>query len=53
VVLSAGQLEALGRLGALLEGPIMYAQLESAVLRLVQHLEERSLIHTENRKRAA
>ena len=53
VVLSAGQLEALGRLGALLEGPIIYAQLESAVLRLVQHLEERSLEHTETRNRAA
>ncbi len=53
VVLSAGQLEALGRLGALLEGPIIYAQLESAVLRLVQHLEERSQKHTETRKRAA
>lgn len=53
VVLSAGQLEALGRLGSLLESPIIYAQLESAVLRLVQHLEERSQKHTETRKRAA
>jgi len=42
VVLSAGQLEALGRLGTLVEGPMIYTQLEKAVLRLVQHLEKRS-----------
>ena len=42
VVLSAGQLEALGRLGTLAEGPMIYTQLEKAVLRLVQVLEERS-----------
>ena len=46
VVLSAGQLEALGRLGTLLEGPIIYAQLETAVLRLVGLLEKRSRKHT-------
>jgi CheY-like chemotaxis protein len=49
VVLFAGQLEALGRLGTLLEGPIVYAQLENAVLRLVRALEERSRKHTETR----
>jgi two-component system, sensor histidine kinase and response regulator len=42
VVLSAGQLEALGRLGTLVEGPMIYTQLEKAVLRLVQVLEKRS-----------
>ena len=36
VVLSAGQLEALGRLGTLADGPIVYTQLEKAVLRLVR-----------------
>jgi signal transduction histidine kinase/CheY-like chemotaxis protein len=53
VVLSAGQLEALGRLGTLLEGPIIYAQLENAVLRLVRVLEKRSRKHTETRECAA
>lgn len=53
VVLSAGQLEALGRLGTLVEGPIIYVQLEKAVLRLVRLLEERSRKHTESRKHAA
>ena len=42
VVLSAGQLEALGRLGTLVEGPMIYAQLEKAVLRLVHVLDKRS-----------
>ena len=42
VVLSAGQLEALGRLGTLVEGPMIYTQLEKAVLRLVHVLEKRS-----------
>ncbi len=42
VVLSAGQLEALGRLGTLVEGPMIYTQLEKAMLRLVQVLETRS-----------
>ena len=42
VVLSAGQLEALGRLGTLVEGPMIYTQLEKAVFRLVQVLEKRS-----------
>ena len=53
VVLSAGQLEALGRLGTLIEGPIIYAQLEKAVLRLVRLLEERSQKHSQFRKYAA
>ncbi len=43
VVLSAGQLEAMGRLGTLVEGPMIYTQLEKSVLRLVQHLEQRKL----------
>ena len=53
VVLSAGQLEALGRLGTLIEGSIIYAQLEKAVLRLVRLLEERSRTHSQFRKHAA
>jgi hypothetical protein len=42
-MLYAGQLEALGRLGTLVEGPIIYAQLEKAVLRLVRILETHRL----------
>ena len=42
VVLYAGQLEALGRLGTLVEGPMIYTQLEKSVLRLLQHLEQRN-----------
>ena len=53
VVLSAGQLEALGRLGTLVEGPIIYVQIEKAVLRLVQLLEERCRTHSESQKHAA
>ena len=53
VVLSAGQLEAFGRLGTLVEGPMIYAQLEKAVLRLVQLLEKRSRKQTDSRKYAA
>ena len=53
VVLSAGQLEALGRLGTLVEGPMIYTQLENAALRLVRLLEERCRKHTESRKHAA
>ena len=53
VVLSAGQLEAHGRLGTLVEGPMIYAQLEKAVLRLVRHLESRSTTHSSSRKHAA
>ena len=53
VVLSAGQLEALGRLGTLVEGPIIYVQIEKAVLRLVQLLEERCRTHVESQKHAA
>jgi two-component system, sensor histidine kinase and response regulator len=53
VVSSAGQLEALGRLGTLVEGPILYVQIEKAVLRLVQVLEERCRAQATARKRAA
>jgi HPt (histidine-containing phosphotransfer) domain-containing protein len=53
VVLSAGQLEALGRLGTLVEGPILYVQIEKSVLRLVQVLEERCRAQSAARKRAA
>jgi HPt (histidine-containing phosphotransfer) domain-containing protein len=53
VVLSAGQLEALGRLGTLVEGPMIYAQLEKAVFRLVQVLEKRSRRQLHNRRPAA
>jgi two-component system, sensor histidine kinase and response regulator len=53
VVSSAGQLEALGRLGTLVEGPILYVQIEKAVLRLVQLLEERSRQEQEGRRDAA
>ncbi|NWF71981.1 MAG: response regulator [Nitrospirae bacterium] len=53
VVSSAGQLEALGRLGTLVEGPILYVQIEKAVLRLVQILEEQCQAQTKSRKRAA
>jgi CheY-like chemotaxis protein len=42
VVLYAGQLEAIGRLGSLAEGPMIYTQLEKSALRLVQILEARS-----------
>ncbi|MGH7183389.1 MAG: response regulator, partial [Nitrospiraceae bacterium] len=53
VVSSAGQLEALGRLGTLVEGPILYVQIEKAVLRLVQILEERCQAQGKSRKQAA
>jgi HPt (histidine-containing phosphotransfer) domain-containing protein len=50
VVLSAGQLEALGRLGTLVEGPMIYTQLEKAVLRLIQLLEKRNRRQDDVRK---
>jgi CheY-like chemotaxis protein len=53
VVLSAGQLEALGRLGTLVEGPIIYTQLEKAMLRLVHVLEKRSRRQLDDRRPAA
>jgi two-component system, sensor histidine kinase and response regulator len=53
VVLSAGQLEAFGRLGTLAEGPMIYAQLEKAVVCLVRLLEKRNRKHTVSRKTAA
>ena len=43
VVLCSGQLEALGRLGTLIEGPMIYTQLEKSVLRLVEVLEAQRL----------
>lgn len=39
VVLASSQLEALGRLGALLDAPVIYRQLHASVLRLAQALE--------------
>jgi signal transduction histidine kinase/DNA-binding response OmpR family regulator/HPt (histidine-containing phosphotransfer) domain-containing protein len=53
VVLSAGQLEAFGRLGTLVEGPVIYTQLEKAVLRLLQLLETRSKLRLDDRRHAA
>jgi len=53
VVLSAGQLEALGRLGTLVEGPMIYTQLEKAMLRLVHVLEKRSRRQLDDRRPAA
>ena len=53
VVLYAGQLEAFGRLGTLGEGPVIYTQLEKAVLRLVQLFEKRSRLQQDIRKHAA
>ena len=53
VVLSAGQLEAFGRLGTLVEGPMIYMQLEKAVLRLLQLLETRSKLRLDDRRHAA
>ena len=53
VVLAAGQLEALGRLGTLVEGPTIYTQLEKAMLRLVRLLENRSRRQRDIRRPAA
>jgi HPt (histidine-containing phosphotransfer) domain-containing protein len=53
VVLYAGQLEAIGRLGTLIEGPLIYAQLEKSVLRLLQLLETRSKLRLNDRRHAA
>jgi HPt (histidine-containing phosphotransfer) domain-containing protein len=53
VVLAAGQLEALGRLGTLLDAPVIYTQLEAAVVRLVRILEERRRHQPDIRKPAA
>jgi PAS domain S-box-containing protein len=53
VVLSAGQLEALGRLGTLVEGPTIYAQLEKSMSRLVRLLETRSRRQRNIRRPAA
>ena len=53
VVLAAGRLEALGRLGTLLDAPVIYTQLEAAVVRLVRILEERRRHQPDIRKPAA
>lgn len=53
VVLAAGQLEALGRLGLLLDAPVIYTQLEIAVLRLVRILEARRRHQGDKRTPAA
>ncbi|MEO8340623.1 MAG: response regulator [Nitrospirota bacterium] len=53
VVLSAGQLEALGRLGTLVEGPTIYAQLEKSMFRLVRLLENRGRRQRNIRRPAA
>jgi two-component system sensor histidine kinase/response regulator len=42
VVLAAGRLEALGRLGTLLDAPIIYTQIEVAVVRLVKVMNART-----------
>jgi signal transduction histidine kinase/DNA-binding response OmpR family regulator len=42
VVLAAGRLEALGRLGTLLDAPIIYTQIEVAVVRLARVMEART-----------
>ena len=53
VVLAAGQLEALGRLGTLLDAPMIYTQLEAAVLRLVRILEAQRRRQHDARRPAA
>jgi two-component system sensor histidine kinase/response regulator len=53
VVSFAGQLEALGRLGTLVEGPMIYTQLEKAALRLVRILEARNQRQREVQRPAA
>ncbi len=53
VVLAAGQLEALGRLGKLLNASVIYTQLEAAVLRLVRILEVHHQRQRDGRKPAA
>ena len=53
VVLAAGQLEAFGRLGTLLDAPMIYTQLEAAVLRLVRILEAQRRRQHDTRRPAA
>jgi HPt (histidine-containing phosphotransfer) domain-containing protein len=53
VVLAAGQLEALGQLGTLLNAPMIYTQLEAAVLRLVRILEAQRRRQRDVRRPAA
>ena len=52
VVLAAGRLEALGRLGTLLDAPIIYTQLEVAVVRLVKMMETRTAAQPDKRSSA-
>jgi len=49
VVLAAGRLEALGRLGTLLDAPIIYTQIEVAVVRLVKVMEARTASQPDQR----
>ena len=53
VVSSAGQLEALGRLGTLADAPMICTQLEAAVLRLVSTLEATQQRQCDARRPAA
>ncbi|NOT95477.1 MAG: response regulator [Nitrospira sp.] len=53
VVLAAGRLEALGRLGTLLDAPIIYTQIEVAVVRLVRVMEARTASQPDTRHSAA
>jgi CheY-like chemotaxis protein/HPt (histidine-containing phosphotransfer) domain-containing protein len=53
VVLAAGRLEALGRLGTLLDAPVIYTQLEAAVVRLVKIIETRTSSQPDKRNSAA
>ena len=53
VVLAAGRLEALGRLGTLLDAPIIYTQIEVAVVRLVRVMEARTASQPDKKHSAA
>ena len=53
VVLAAGRLEALGRLGTLLDAPIIYTQIEVAVVRLVKVMEARTASQPDKKHTAA
>jgi CheY-like chemotaxis protein/HPt (histidine-containing phosphotransfer) domain-containing protein len=53
VALAAGRLEALGRLGTLLDAPIIYTQIEIAVIRLVKIMETRTTSQLDKKNSAA
>jgi len=53
VALAAGRLEALGRLGTLLDAPIIYTQIEVAVIRLVKIMETRTTSQLDKKNSAA